>query len=507
MSSLDPVQHEIELMAVFDGAKTLDQATKERIRHRVSMRVTEQVNTRPGSEDLSDYLFQGCGIVIVVFVGLLVALVLAIHGLMGQVAHARFGAVAVAALVWVGGLTCLSLRTRKAFQWLGPAWELIIAALCVLGIRSLPAPHSSFTAWTTVGVRAGLIGVIVLVSGFILGQIVSPLLRYMVARRHSSHHPEAAIVAGLLQLLALLQRLETLLQQRDQLILETLARQKRRDDALQKLTESETEDSDTKTSKVRKLPVHPYMTDAYTFEVQQGDKSWRIAGRESTVISRQDDGAFREVYTFEVQPKEGEWNVVMNEQRVLPAPDLFTEGQQWRGTRQELYRLVDELARHIERGLPAKLSAGEQTIDTWLRHELQGRAESVRGWARSVALPSKSSYEDLCAQVGAAIELAAEERWTALPKSESVPTQGFRQRLSRFAQNVVVGVVPLLAILIAPVVGFPIPLSVRDPLLTFAVPWTLLQILEFLVPNASDYLSRSKDLREFLSLGKVSGSK
>ena len=81
-------------------------------------------------------------------------------------------------------------------------------------------------------------------------------------------------------------------------------------------------------------------------------------------------------------------------------------------------RVVEEVARHIEGGLPAKLSVGEQGIDAWVRQELVGRAETVRGWGRRMALPSKSSDAGLYAQVGAILELAAEEQWIAIPTSE-----------------------------------------------------------------------------------------
>jgi len=347
--------------------------------------------------------------------------------------------------------------------------------------------------------RAGFVGIIVFASGFMLVRILTPFFRSIANRRHSSRHPEAAIVGGLLQLIAHLERLETLRQEREQLIHETLTRQKRRDDALRKLVEDEAQGKEPKEVKIKKFAVNTYLTDAYTFAVQQGDGSWKTVGRESTVVRRQDDDTFKESYNFGVQPKEGEWQVVMHEQRILPAFDLFREGDQWKGIRQQLARLVEELAWHIERGLPAKLSVGEQKLDTWLRQELRGRAETVRGWGRRVALPSKSSCEDLLAEVGVTVEHAAEEHWEAIPKSEWTRGEGLRHRVIRFARNVVVGVIPLLVVLVAPVLGFSIPLSVRDPLLTFAVPWILLQVLEFIVPNASGYLSRSKDIRELLS--------
>ena len=38
--------------------------------------------------------------------------------------------------------------------------------------------------------------------------------------------------------------------------------------------------------------------------------------------------------------------------------------------------------------------------------------------------------------------------------------------------------------------------GIRDAVLTFTIPWLLLQLLELLVPNASDHLARSKSIRD-----------
>src|SRR6266496_2539023 len=108
---LDPVQYELELMTVFNGTKALGQAAKERIRPRLSMRVTEQATTQPWSEYLSDYISEGCGTVVVIFGGLLVAVVLAIHWSAGHATFARLGAAALAMFIWVCGLICFFLRT------------------------------------------------------------------------------------------------------------------------------------------------------------------------------------------------------------------------------------------------------------------------------------------------------------------------------------------------------------------------------------------------------------
>jgi len=84
---------------------------------------------------------------------------------------------------------------------------------------------------------------------------------------------------------------------------------------------------------------------------------------------------------------------------------------------------------------------------------------------------------------------------------------GLRQRLLGFCRKAVVGVIPLAIVVAAPALRVTIPLAIRDSLLTFAVPWTLLQLIELINPDASDYLSRSKSIRELLPASYGGSSK
>lgn len=115
-----------------------------------------------------------------------------------------------------------------------------------------------------------------------------------------------------------------------------------------------------------------------------------------------------------------------------------------------------------------------------------------------MVLPNDTSYENLLTEVGSATAHAAENQWSAIAKSEIVNEIGRRQRFLSFCRKAVVGVIPLTIVVAAPALGITIPLAIGDSLLTFAVPWTLLQLIELVVPDASDYLSRSKGIREVL---------
>jgi len=183
------------------------------------------------------------------------------------------------------------------------------------------------------------------------------------------------------------------------------------------------------------------------------------------------------------------------------------EDPQWGIIRKELAHQVEDVALHIELSLPEKLSVGDKRLDLWLKQELQARAQTIRNWTQRVVLPSDASYENLLFEVGSTTVHAAEDQWSAIAKSEIVNEIGLRQRLLGFCRKAVVGVIPLAIVVAAPALRVTIPLAIRDSLLTFAVPWTLLQLIELINPDASDYLSRSKSIRELLPASYGGSSK
>jgi hypothetical protein len=351
----------------------------------------------------------------------------------------------------------------------GPALQLILAALAVLGIRSLHTVGNHLPAWTVAGLRAGFVGALIIMT-VMSTWIASPFFDWMEDRTRWSKNPEGRIVIGLLRLLSDLSELENIRRRHDELTQATLATQKRRDEKLQQLTE-------------------------------KAGAEWR----ETTEVTELPNGTFLETYKLAILQNDGSWKTLLQDERVSHTADPCQEDPQWRTFRQKLVNQVEDIARYVERGLPAKLGVGDRALDGWLRLELRARAQTIRNWARSVVFQDRVSYEEVIAQVATTLEHAAEERWAAITKSKAPVENGFLQRLLRFTRNVSVGVIPLVILAVAPTLSIQIPLPLRDSLLTFAVPWTLLQVLELAIPHASDYLSRSKDVRELLpSIGKPS---
>lgn len=506
-------QYEKELMKIFERIKALDQATKKRIGSKIWARVKEDAAHQPLSEYMGAALVS-CGTILGSF---LTAVALAIMWPQQPATLVRLGALAVALLTWACGLILVVWLDRIP-------WILTIAASAVMGIRILPSTSAFIPYWTATGLRSGFFGILVVISGLILGRITEPIFKGIADRKRSSKHPEAAIVTDLLRLIDQLENLETARQQRDQLLLAMYARKQRSSAVLGSLSEDDT--------RVRRVTIdldgpHPegYASEVqrdnfpsktiaddlaasgeqeddystrYKISVQQADGSWKIAALESTGINRQEDQTFLDNYKFEILREDESLETMISETLVSPTYYFFDDDPKLRTMRQDLARLIEELARHVEQGLSAKLSVGEQQLDTWLRQELQGRAQTIRGWGQRIALPSESSYENLLSQVVTIVEHAVEEQWAAIPKSEESKPERPLYKVLRFARNAGAPAFALLVVLVAPVIGIPIPLTIRDPVLTFAIPWILLQVLEFIAPNSSESLSRSKDLRELI---------
>lgn len=450
---------EQDLMDVFDNSPALDQATKERIRPRIWARVSS-ARGKPFGATADFYIAIGAFLG-----GLLTAMTLGVLWSSGHVVIARAGAAAIALLIWLGTMFVHSHGGLGRVVRFPPALYLGIAAIAVLGIRSAPLAQPFLPAWTIAGLRAGLVGAIVVVGGLLVRWLEEPIFRWIEDRKRWSRHPETGIVTGLLHLLANLKSLDDVRRNSDDLILETIARKKRRDDLMRQLSENGTREDHI---------------------------------RESTDVEKQKNGAFLETFNLDSQRDDGSWEAVLHEELVLTVPDIFQEDPQWRTIRKNFVNQVEDVARYIERGLPVRLSVGVARLDAWLKQELHGRAQTVRSWTQLVAFPSTSSYQDLTVQVGTTLEHAAEEQWAAIPSLNYSESEKWGRRVLRLSRHAAVGIVPLLVVVAAPKIGIVIPRAIRDALLTFAIPWILLQIIELIAPNAGDYLSRSKGFRELL---------
>jgi len=447
------------LMDIFDNTTALDPATKERIRHRIWVRVERQrYNPRWGQEPETHF-----GLALLLS-SLVTAVTLGVVWSGGHGALPRFGATGVAVFFWIAAIVGVSDAGLGRLIRSGPALYLVVAALAVLGIRSAPLAGAVLPVWTIAGLRAAMVSTIVEVSGLLALWLAEPIFKGLRDRRELMHRPEAAIVEGLLYLLANLKRLDDVHRKRDELILGTLARDKRRDDLIQQFTKNSP-------------------------ELRMSD--W-------TDVKKQEDGTYLEQFNLDAHREDGSWDTVLHEERVMNVPDIFQEDPQWKTITKNFINLIEDIARYIEQGLPARLNFGDSRLDAWLKEELHGRAQTVRSWAQLVAFPSEVGYQDLMVQVGSALKHAAEDRWGAIPVHSYSEPDRWGRRILRIARQAAVGIIPLLLIVAAPKLGIAIPTALRDSLLTFAVPWILLQVLDFIVPNAGDYLSRSKSIRELL---------
>ena len=178
--------------------------------------------------------------------------------------------------------------------------------------------------------------------------------------------------------------------------------------------------------------------------------------------------------------------------------ELITSREDWLFTRRLFIHRLNDAASYVGRGLPIYLSVGASNADSWMQSELKCRSGTIKAWARPVALCCPERFVDLPRELGVAIEHSANGNWSALSKAELPESPSKLQLLTNVFRKALIGVLPLLALVLAPYINLNISDAVRDALLTFAIPWLLLQILEFIAPDSSDHLSRAKGIREWM---------
>jgi hypothetical protein len=167
----------------------------------------------------------------------------------------------------------------------------------------------------------------------------------------------------------------------------------------------------------------------------------------------------------------------------------------WQFSRQLLIYRINDAASYFARGLPVCLHVRAREADTWAENELKCRARAMKVWARPVALCCPERFAKLPGEVAAAIEHSAIGNWSALPTTELSDGPSRVQLLVNLLRKAATGILPLLVLAIAPYIDLSISAPVRDSLLTFAVPWLLLLLIEQISPGSRDDLSNVETLR------------
>ena len=448
------------LMQVFDLTIAIDDAGKEKIRHRVQARIREVEDITFGDARIQ-ILFVLGGLAC----GLFFSIGLAFFRSTGLVALNRIGAAAIALLAIACVRVLITDKVLGRFIASVPALYLISSAIVVMALRTLSLISTKIPVWTNIGLRSGLTAAIISLCIIMLGVIYEPISMRMSPHGRSSKQPEAFIIKQLLQIVSYLEELDYLRESKDQLILEKLAKQKRREDDCEQARR----------------------------ECPEGQSICELIER-----TELNDGTFTETYTLQIVHSDGSTEASRIEQETRATRNPFMDEPEWANICKKLAFCIEDVAVNMERSLPEKMGVGDEQLDQWTKRELQARAQTVRNWTQRIVLPTQTDYQSLLAEVGFVISHAAIDHWSALEKSEVANHMRFGHRILRFCRKVIVGAIPLMIIAAAPRFGIIIPLPIRDSLLTFAVPWTLLQIVELIVPDASESLSRSKGIRELL---------
>lgn len=443
-------------MGIFDRSVALEPAVKARIRHLVLARVqrVSMFGAIGDRNDIDAYLA-----IAGLLTGLVGAPALALWWSGALAISHRLGAVVVALVIVSLAILAVSEKALGRFERYTAAIYLVADACTVFAIRSLPSLTSHVPTWLMEGAQSGLAGALAIFVAMTMVFLGAPLFQRLgETRRKWSIDPEAHIVSRLLEILGYLEELNAMPTREHEGLLQAMANEQVRAQAIASLG----------------------------------------AASHSSVKNTSEGGAGRNIETYElrVRAPDGAMSTVLKQEHVF----VTRENVYWQTVRVETVRAIEEVARFIERGLPARLSKRgiDGRLDEWARHELKCKAETVRAWAREVLLPSHGSIEKLLPQIVAAIEHSAEEQWGALASSEAAQTKAFGKRLWQSVRKSSVGAIPLAFLLVAPVIGIVVPAAVRDSLLTFAVPWLLLQLIELIAPDGGEFLSRTKGLRDLL---------
>jgi hypothetical protein len=451
-------------MAVFERTTSLDDAAKGRIRHRIWAATQSDDRDFLESSDIAPYI-----LVAGVLIGLLTGPTLAVYWLPGARGWPWLIAAVVSLLVWLGVLLCVSDNGLGRFARRSPQTLFVAtAAVCVLLIRTLPAEPAGASQWLIEGTRAGLAGAVVFLASVALFELTEPLWERLESQGRLQVRPQEAIIKELLFLLDDVERLASLHRQRDDYIRHTIARNRRKADLL-----------------------------------DQGTTDYASSSREATILHQQ-AGGFVESYTLERARKDGSWEILMTEERAAPGPDpLREDSPACTHVRKQALQRIDRIATRIEKGLPAALGGTARRVDPWLQQELRARAQTIRAWGHDLVLPMSTEPLNLTRRMGQVLECVAQGRWGEIPKSDAPKSRGLVQRALRFGGNLGIGVVPLIFLVGAHAMEFKVNDAVRDSLLTFAIPWILLQVVELVAPGGESYVPLVKSVREALRRDKA----
>jgi len=447
------------LVKVFDDTSALDQTTKDRIRHRVITRIAF-MKQKPMPIGWGMDIVSLGGLVL----GFAMSLILTVYWIRTQPRVNIVGAGLIAFFIFAAALWISALNFDIDSTLFRYGSYLTLAALTILALRTLPVVSWAIPMWIIAGLRAGLIGYLIAFVSQFVAEWMDPIFTRKLVAKQRRIDPDVWIVVGLLELLSYVEGLDKIRTNREDWIVRTM----------------------TLTQEQQKWRA-----------ILQKKKVEGFETREMFDEKEQDDDTVLHTVNFEFKNGAGSWESLHRIEQVLPDPARFSEFF-WKWGRNDFLAEAENVAQYLEQGLTFKLAVRDVRINAWLNQELHKRAQAIRNWKKELALPSQQSYQQLLVQIGNALELAVDERWAALPSHDEEERESFVHRTLQIARRAAVGVVPLILIFVASKVGI-LTVAVRDAVLTFAIPWLLLQLLELLVPNAGDHLARSKTLRDLWS--------
>src|SRR5262249_47027555 len=136
--------------------------------------------------------------------------------------------------------------------------------------------------------------------------------------------------------------------------------------------------------------------------------------------------------------------------------------------RVRLVALLEEAAASVERDLCRKFLSSDPITDEWIEARAGQMAAEVRSYKKWLFTPMPSTQYEFASMAKRMLVCALSGDWDSFPRDElykgASPRQTFRARLLDAAKHLVVGAVPLAAVLALPWANVELAGPIRDSL-------------------------------------------
>jgi hypothetical protein len=174
--------------------------------------------------------------------------------------------------------------------------------------------------------------------------------------------------------------------------------------------------------------------------------------------------------------------------------------------RVRLVSLLEEAALCLERDLCRKFRSGDPVIDEWIDTRGGQMAAEVRSYKKWLFTPMPSTQHEFANMAKRMFLCALSGEWDSFPRDEQYKRgstgQTFRVWLLNATKHLLVGAVPLAAVLTLPWANAELAGPIRDSLVLAAGVWAVVNVLLVLDSRLAERVSLAKDIFSMFRFGQ-----